>query len=373
MKVLSKVFLLLISALEYIYPKNNRLWVFSDRNGGKELDGNSSALFKYLSGNCTDISAYILTDNMAKTKNEGYLYYLSLKGIVIFCKAKVAFFHHGPYDFGYISFDKRKEKVHLNHGIHFKRLGYTLKGYKSNYFSTRRFIPHHMCSSDVDALAACAHYHIDFENAHVTGLARNDVLSQNSTEQISVKDQTLLDHLSNGKRLILYAPTWRENGCNYEFTQNFVKDIELFCKEQNWIFIYGGHPLITNRRVPDSEYFIDIDDIDTDIQVLMRYVDCLVTDYSSIWIDYLLVSKPIIGFWWDSDDYLNNRGLIYDLVNIFPGEIAENEKELVTLLKDISENKIKINDKYRASFELFHRFSDGKSSKRIVEKVKSII
>jgi len=75
---------------------------------------------------------------------------------------------------------------------------------------------------------------------------------------------------------------------------------------------------------------------------LLKYTDCLITDYSSIFIDFLLLDRPIIFFPYDLADYNSNEGSYYKYNSITPGNMVENSSELKDVLRSIAGG----NDKY---------------------------
>src|SRR5699024_1507687 len=96
--------------------------------------------------------------------------------------------------------------------------------------------------------------------------------------------------------------------------------------ESNLVSDYGDRVKLIN------------DDIIGDIMDIVNIFDLLITDYSSIYIDYLLTKKPIIFLPYDKDEYLSKRGLNFEYDEVTPGPKPTNyvdfEKELLALLYD---------------------------------------
>ena len=77
-------------------------------------------------------------------------------------------------------------------------------------------------------------------------------------------------------------------------------------------------------------------DAKCDISVFMKYADCLITDYSSVYFDYLVFDKPIVFYPYDYDFYVNSdRGLMVDYNEFTPGEKVYTIKELYLCISNI--------------------------------------
>ena len=102
---------------------------------------------------------------------------------------------------------------------------------------------------------------------------------------------------------------------------------------------------------------------------LLLITDCLITDYSSIYLDFLILDRPIIFFQYDKLQYLENRELYEYNINVLPGDICLNDRELIEILSSPI-NGIKYK-KERA--DLFNLISSKNGNKHIVNKIKDYI
>ena len=108
-------------------------------------------------------------------------------------------------------------------------------------------------------------------------------------------------------------------------------------------------------------------------QDLLRISDVLITDYSGIFFDFLLIQKPIIFFQYDKRKYISkNRELYFDVNNkkLKLGSSVEHVKDLI---KKIDSNTMNNKKKYKIALSKFQKFKDGNSSKRIYEYIKNEI
>lgn len=164
------------------------------------------------------------------------------------------------------------------------------------------------------------------------------------------------------KKFILYAPTFREDK---EHNKNIPKhfDFSLFNKElaNDYCLLFKAHPKF-NIQVPKS--VVDVSDYDN-IQELLLISDILITDYSSIMVEYTALSKPIIFYPYDLEYYTSKeRGFYFDY-NDVPGPIAVNTQDIINIIKNNDFDFEKIAKFAEYSFD----YLDNNSSKRIVDFV----
>ena len=172
--------------------------------------------------------------------------------------------------------------------------------------------------------------------------------------------------IAKNKKIILYAPTFRDN----EEDNNVFNylDLEKFnnALSEEYVIALRLHPKINQFFKGDIDTkadFIDVSDYKKE-QELMLISDLLITDYSSIMIEFALLNKPIIFFTYDYDRYLTkDRGFYYDFESKVPGDIVKTDDELIKLIKEGSYNTEKHNSFLKMQFD----YLDGNSSKRIVD------
>ena len=173
-------------------------------------------------------------------------------------------------------------------------------------------------------------------------------------------------NISQDKKIILYAPTFRdESKFNNVFDYlNLNKFNEVFSDE--YVLALRLHPKIKNFYQDDISsrgQYVDVSDFESE-QELMLISDILITDYSSIMIEYAILNRPIIFFTYDLDSYLaNERGFYYDFKTTVPGPIVYTSDELIDLIVNADFDKSKISGFVKTQFDEI----DGQSSKRVVD------
>ena len=142
--------------------------------------------------------------------------------------------------------------------------------------------------------------------------------------------------------------------------------MNAFLEKVNAVYLIKAH--LIEQRLNFKEYKnIRLVDKTADIQELALISDLLVTDYSSIFFDYLLTMKPIIFFAHDLKKYEEEKGFYYNYEDIVPGPIVSNAVELLKLLKESD----RINEEYleirKNSRDRFNKYNDGKSIERLLK------
>lgn len=213
----------------------------------------------------------------------------------------------------------------------------------------------------------------------VTGMPRNDLLyvtdgKKNLEEKISV---------SKGKKIILYMPTFRElegmkNGRDdgylfywNDFDLNVLQD---FCRKNNLFFLFKLHPSDTSKVVSwcvESDCMGLLTDEMLGERCLYEYLnaaDVLITDYSSVYFDYLLLDRPILFTDNDAGCYGENRGFISEPVDFWrPGPVVHTFERFVRELEGAVEGQDTYQEARRKLMPFVHRYQDAGSSQRLFD------
>ncbi len=201
------------------------------------------------------------------------------------------------------------------------------------------------------------------------GYPRNDFLYNYKDEDIKRVKQKL--NLPENKKVILYAPTWRDDQhqAGVGYTYKTEVDFDMLQKElQNeYIILFRAHYLVANSFdfAKYSGFIYDVSDVD-DINELYIISDILVTDYSSVFFDYANLKRPMIFYMYDFEKYKDDlRGFYIDIEEL-PGTITKTEKDLITAIREVK--NFKYDDKYKKFNAKYNYLDDGKAAKRVVEE-----
>ena len=370
---------------------DNHMILFSTFNG-KAYSDSPKAIYRYMKENSEykeykfiwafkepNKYKYLEENKNTKVIQQGtreYEQYLS--------KSKYWIFNYRAADHQY----PKKNQVFLQcwHGTPLKRLGYDLDN-PDNVLNTKKEIRYkyktdarkfkYLLSPSKFAtekfISAWNLKGVKKENCVIEeGYPRNDFLINYTEEDIKEIKEKLGINETN-KKIILYAPTWRDNqhtsGVGYTYKTEV--DFDMLQKElgQDYIILFRAHYLVANEfNFKKYKGFIyDVSKID-DINGLYVISDILITDYSSVFFDYANLKRPIIYYMYDLDKYKDNmRGFYIDL-NELPGNIVKTEMDLINEIKNVNSD-FEYDDKYKKFNDKYNYLDDGRASERVVERI----
>ena len=204
------------------------------------------------------------------------------------------------------------------------------------------------------------------------GHPRNDIFFDNNIKLVN-KIKHKLD-LDVNKRIVLYAPSFRDDEHSEYYNLNYDKLIKFLSYKYSgeWVILSRMHHRMkkySDKIIKKSFNVIDVTHY-SDIQELMLVADMLISDYSSCMFDFMLTRKPIFVYATDLDSYKNGRGFYYPIEKT-PFSIATNNEELITNIEKFNYLE------YKNNVELFLKdkgcMEDGKASKRVVDLIEDIV
>lgn len=206
------------------------------------------------------------------------------------------------------------------------------------------------------------------------GYPRNDILIRDNKKDKIIEYKKMLG-LPLDKKIILYAPTWRDNEFSVKGKYKFASKLN-FDKAQKelsdeYIFIVKYHYLVSDK-IDWSPYegFVYTFDETKDIAWLYLVSDMMITDYSSVMFDYSLLKRPMLFFAYDLQDYKENlRGFYFDFVEEAPGPISRDTNQLINDIK--SYEPLKWEDKYQTYSNKYNHVDDGHASEKVIDLIKN--
>ena len=140
----------------------------------------------------------------------------------------------------------------------------------------------------------------------------------------------ILNQIKKYKKIIIYLPTFREKADN---DLRRIIDFDLLEKklrEKNYLLIVKQHPNIRLSKENNYKNIILLKST-MDVYLIIPFTDVLITDYSSVLFDYILLKKPIILFPYDKENYLyEEKGFYFDYMKLnIIGDIVDNFEDLI--------------------------------------------
>ena len=142
-----------------------------------------------------------------------------------------------------------------------------------------------------------------------------------------------------GKRIILFAPTYRgagEHDAYYDESRLDFDKIAEYCRANDTLFLIKMHPFIDKKvDIPEEvqDVVYEVSDY-PDINELYYITDILITDYSSDYFEFALLKKPILFYTYDRDTYQLLRGVHQDVLETAPGKVCDTFSGLIEALKN---------------------------------------
>lgn len=381
--------------IDVLIPKRADSWLFPTHFYTHEFADNTRAVFEAVKADPT-IRKVILARSRPIPMPDGavatdILPMLSLRAVWRILRAKVFFIEHSLYlDFAplrthnlfFFALSLRKI-MNVWHGVPIKALDHRSSG--MGIRPIRAELPHHhiVASSRIDRLAmANAFYPLDPSRVHVTGIPRNDFLVRPEDELPEYYRTQLrrIREIRRGRKLILYAPTYRElqfGGTYYEFSEVEIGRLKRVLREHDAVLGIRMH--YHNRasqavHLVDGRFICDLDHaVVPDLGMIIRESHAIITDYSGLMVDAIYLDKPIIAFAYDRKHYTDTqRGFIYPLNLIFPASLCETFDELDRALNLVLQNGYASVFKNDAAKQIFFEHVDDRNSRRVVELVRTL-
>lgn len=221
--------------------------------------------------------------------------------------------------------------------------------------------------SDVMAEIFMKSFNLKKANILPTGVPRTDFFFNEEAKQTAIAALLHKHPILKDKKIILYAPTYRDNELDYF---NLVLDIEKMAREleSEYRLILRLHPAIVSKgdfetRYPD--FVVDLSSSQYDINELLVTANYLITDYSSIPYDFSLLHKPIIFFTYDLDEYKQQRGVMGGFEEHLPGPLVKDTESIIELIQNDCFDLQKV--EYYS--EKWNQYSKGHSSQNLVTKL----
>ncbi|MCE5515779.1 CDP-glycerol glycerophosphotransferase family protein [Staphylococcus pseudintermedius] len=273
-------------------------------------------------------------------------------------------------------FTKKPQQIYINtwHGTPLKHMGFDVKNnLKGSQNTMKNFL-----ASDY-MISPNAHTTNIFNHAFkLDGLYSGEILEMgypriDLTINTTAKEarKYLAEHLNLKKKpIILYCPTWRGKNVNDPENSllNVFEEIKLLNQKLPYQVLVKVHPFVYSKakEMPELKPYLVPDFLDTN--QLMPAVDLMITDYSSIFFDFLVTDKPIVFYVPDLDKYQNERGVYINLCAL-PGPVADNIQDVITLVSNESYKDADVQEKYAKFKHDFVNYENGSVTERLIESV----
>lgn len=376
--------------LNYFKPVNEKRVLFESFMGRKYVDS-PKAIYEYMIKN-KDYKDYEFVwffkepdkyKFLEKNKNTKVYKYDSKEYYKLYATSKYWFTNSRVPD----TILKKKDQVYVQcwHGTPLKRLGFDIEVKGGNAMNSIKDIrykyevdskkytymvsPSRFCTEKF--ISAFNLKNVGKEDIIIEkGYPRNDFLINYKESDIKRIKKDL--GLPKNKKIILYAPTWRDNqhtsGVGYTYKTEVDFDYLREKLGDEYIILFRAHYFVANSfDFAKYEGFVyNVSDYD-DINELYIIGDMLITDYSSVFFDYSILKRPMLFYMYDLDEYQHELRDFYFDIEELPGPIVKTEDELIKAIE--KSKKFKYDKKYKAFNNKYTYLDDGNASERVVREI----
>ncbi len=392
-KYWAQLLLLPLYWLSHLMPRNKKIWVFGS-TFGRRFSDNPRYLYLYICQNEKAVRPVWITrrkelaDYLTANGCEAYTA-SSLKGIWYCLRAKYYLYDNYSKD---ISFWLSGGSVKLNlwHGIPLKKIQrdnrFDKVRHPQNRWQAFKSFPRRLSDEKKShyVLTTSEFMRPIFESAfgtkHVltTGYPRIDSFAGNEIRNLlTPAEKQAADHIrtvlgqDERNKMLYYMPTFRDS------EEDFFGVVDMKRLQE---FLSGNHMVLCTKLHCKSKLrsefakleggnIINID-ADTDPYVYIDRADVLITDYSSVYFDFLFTGKPIVFFRYDLERYLSgSRELYFDYDAYTPGRKAKDQQELEdALLRAVSGDDGFLKEREAMKQKMFD-IADAHASRRLIDAV----
>jgi CDP-glycerol glycerophosphotransferase len=347
------LFSVVLTIISFLVKKDNKRIIFNSFLN-QRFSSNSKYLFLYFIENIKSYNSYFVINNeqlrnkLNRTIGNYFIETKSLLGKMFVLKASIWFISSLDLPVGGFFLAYKRNVIHLGHGTPLKNIGLL-----ENKISLMKKIYYAVLRTNISYTVASSNFFVHIisrflglprEKILIAGQARNDQLFLKA--EINLKDIVGNENMKN----ILYAPTWRTFAKVKLFPfEDFILDefVDFLVKNKINIFI-RTHPYFEDEvekellNMPNiysfsGEKYYEIMDY-------LNLFDLLITDYSSIYFDYLLLNRPLVFLPYDYDSYNNEIGFVMSYYDYTPGYKPSTMEDFINAISEAFTGEDKYKD-----------------------------
>lgn len=363
-----------------VIPVDSKLMLFESGLGKQVSDSPKAIYEEILRRNLDYKKIWVCNDNIRfddpKTKrikrlSPQYYYYL----------ARARYWINNQNFPTYIKKREQTTYVQTWHGTPLKKMLFDIEhiqgrkeGYLERVHAATKMWDYLISPSPYATKAFKSAFHYD-GNILEVGYPRNDILYHDDQEKMVRKIRNRLD-LPEGKKIVLYAPTFRDNQTkkNNKFTFDVNLDFEKMQEAlgDEYILLLRMHVVISNKiNIPEefADFVFNVSNY-SDIQELLLVTDLLITDYSSVMFDFANTKRPILYYTYDFEQYRDElRGFYMDFEAEAPGPFLRTTEEIIEAIKQIGDVTEKYTERYDNFYNKYCQLEDGKAASRVIDRL----
>lgn len=382
-RLLQAAVLAIVARLTAVAGRDDDLWVFGAR-GGRTVGENSKYLFLHVAAECPDVRAVWVAhdDDVVRTLRErGYEAHRagSLQGRLLQLRAGVVFLTHNFDDVDWWSVGGALT-VMLWHGSPLKYISWDaeLRDLPWPVDAAMRSMYERydvvLATSEATLGPIVSGFRLPYHRFAPVGYPRTDAfLGDVPDADVGVDAGAMARFEELDGDVVLYLPTYREVADDRPTTrldEDALARLDETCARRGAHLVYKTHPQESLEVDLDPYPRVHRFSEGCDVYPLLPHTDVLVTDYSSVYLEYLLLDRPVVFYPYDLARYRERRGLYYDYDAVTPGPRATDLDGLCATL----DRTLAGEDEYESARERvrdrFFDVRDGERSAAVAELIR---
>ena len=390
MKTLAYIICYLIYPFSFLVPRSKKQLAFGSYRGS--FSDNSKYLYLYALTHLTDkkvswLSVNRQTVQRLRTLGLPAYWVLSPIGVWKALRAKYWFVSAYTSDIMYC-LSGNATVVNLWHGVGLKYCEFNIttgpladryvrKTFKERFYHPESFRrpDYVLTSTECQTRMMKTAFRVPVERCLELGYPRNAILTQPKEDILDFvrkyepqETLQLIERCSEFDKVYIYMPTWRDSQKNVFAQQMDLQQLSAVLKKQNALLLLKPHPNTIVDNIYQADNIILVERT-VDIYGVLPFTDVLITDYSSILYDYLLMpAKQVILYLYDYDEYVKERDFYYPFDENVVGKQVNTFAELVNVI-DEQDYQMDEKDRQRILDIFWGETIKLDSSKEIIDKV----
>lgn len=366
----------ILTWVNFLLPKKTNRIMFYSNLGFRD---NGKALFDYMIAHKVYKNYEIIVasnDYKELNKYPNVKYTSCIRGLIYFFRTKYFFYAFGKYP---IMPAKTQTIINLWHGMPLKKIGNLEPGKENNKYD---FFSYVLSTSPIFDNIMEKSFNCGMNRILHFGQPRTDAMFEVESSEHPFK---------NYDKVFIWMPTFRVTDILHESNAtkedcflpllHSEKDLDVIdqkLNKSNCLLLIKLHPIQRtsgfNQKNKNNIIFIDEQFLQSnklDLYKLLGLMDALITDYSSVYFDYLLLNRPILFTTGDIEDYKAKRGLNFDNpLSIMPGPHIDSFEKLIEEIDLLINNNDKYQDLRLSLNELLNKYVTRHNSKDIIDFCK---
>jgi len=392
-----KFFVIILKLMASLRKPSSACVLFGAVNGSSFAD-NSRYVYEWILAHRPNWRPVWITRNRKvyddlHQKSKPVALMLSWRGLQCLSHARIGVYTHSLRDLAFFAgmIPDAIKLIALRHGKSLKRVRFARRQHKmSEYENSERLrearLIHYAISTSEfvsDIQEECLR--IGRQKHVITGFPRNDYML-NPTREMQMSWQEYVKGKSY-KKIILYGPSWRHGRkatVFFPFTDFNIEKLKSLLEQNNILLLLRPHPndlrqyrelgislsslaqKTDNIRLASHDYF-------PDAHAILPFIDVLISDYSALYHDFLLMDRPLIFIPYDYEDFNEQNGFLYDYYQNLPGPAVSLFQDLCIHIEEICQGKDPYAEKRRKLADKVHTYKDAGSCARVVRLIEGLM